>query len=140
MSVAPEAEPFTGSPASRVPWGRHLAAQGLVSPFNASEIAVMGLAAVVADLPRLMRRIGETARAILAESPDCLVTIDSPDFTLRVARKVRADSVGNETKVPMDDVVESASGQPRRAALPPAPPHSQRRADDQRSDNVIDVR
>ena len=70
--------------------GRHLVRQGLVPLFDASEIAVMGLAAVVADLPRLMRRIGETARAIVAESPDCLVTIDSPDFTLRVARKVRA--------------------------------------------------
>ncbi len=70
--------------------GRHLMAQGLVSIFDASEIAVMGLAAVVADLPRLMRRIGETARAIVADRPDCLVTIDSPDFTLRVARKVRA--------------------------------------------------
>jgi lipid-A-disaccharide synthase len=70
--------------------GRHLVRQGLVPLFDASEIAVMGLAAVVADLPRLMKRIGETGRAIVAESPDCLVTIDSPDFTLRVARKVRA--------------------------------------------------
>ena len=50
----------------------------------------MGSAAVLADLPRLMRRIGETARAIVAEKPDCLMTIDSPDFTLRVAKKVRA--------------------------------------------------
>ena len=46
--------------------------------------------AVVRDLPRLIRRIGETARAIVAETPDCLITIDSPDFTLRVAKKVRA--------------------------------------------------
>jgi lipid-A-disaccharide synthase len=70
--------------------GRHLQAQGLVPLFDAGEIAVMGLTAVVADLPRLMRRIGETARAIVADAPDCLVTIDSPDFALRVARKVRA--------------------------------------------------
>ncbi len=70
--------------------GRHLEAQGLSSLFNASEIALMGFSAVVRDLPRLIRRIGETARAIVAEKPDCLVTIDSPDFALRVARKVRA--------------------------------------------------
>lgn len=70
--------------------GRHLEAQGLVPLFDAGDIAVMGLTAVVADLPRLIRRIGETARAIVADAPDCLVTIDSPDFTLRVARKVRA--------------------------------------------------
>ena len=50
----------------------------------------MGFSAVIRDLPRLIRRIGQTARAIAAEAPDCLITIDNPDFTLRVAKKVRA--------------------------------------------------
>ncbi len=44
---------------------------------------------MLARLPSLIRRIGETARAIIAARPDCLVIIDSPDFTHRVARKVR---------------------------------------------------
>lgn len=70
--------------------GRHLEALGLRSLFDAGDIALMGFSAVLRDLPRLIRRIGETARAIAAEKPDCLVTIDSPDFTLRVAKKVRA--------------------------------------------------
>ncbi|MBD0416293.1 lipid-A-disaccharide synthase [Oryzicola mucosus] len=70
--------------------GRHLQALGLHSLFNASDIALMGLSAIVRDLPRLMRRIGETARFVASEKPDCLVTIDSPDFSLRVAKKVRA--------------------------------------------------
>lgn len=70
--------------------GRHLEAKGLRSLFPAGDIALMGFSAVVRDLPRLMRRIGETARAIVAARPDCLITIDSPDFTLRVAKKVRA--------------------------------------------------
>ncbi|OQM73183.1 lipid-A-disaccharide synthase [Manganibacter manganicus] len=70
--------------------GRHLEALGLNSLFDASEIALTGISAVLRDLPRLMRRIGQTAAAIAAEKPDCLVTIDSPDFALRVARKVRA--------------------------------------------------
>jgi lipid-A-disaccharide synthase len=70
--------------------GRHLGALGLVSLFDASEIALMGLSAVLRQLPRLMRRIGQTADAIVRERPDCLVTIDSPDFALRVAKKVRA--------------------------------------------------
>src|SRR5690606_38599651 len=48
-----------------------------------------GLSAVLRDLPRLMRRIRQTADAVIREKPDCLVTIDSPDFSLRVARKVR---------------------------------------------------
>lgn len=70
--------------------GRHLEAAGLSSLFNSSDIALMGIGAVLRDLPRLIRRIGQTARAIVAAKPDCLVTIDSPDFGLRVAKKVRA--------------------------------------------------
>jgi lipid-A-disaccharide synthase len=70
--------------------GRHLQALGLVSPFDAGEIALMGFSAILRDLPRLMRRIGQLAKAIADERPDCLVTIDSPDFSLRVAKKVRA--------------------------------------------------
>ncbi|TPK60466.1 lipid-A-disaccharide synthase [Mesorhizobium sp. B2-4-19] len=70
--------------------GRHLGELGLVSPFDAGEIALMGFSAVLRDLPRLIRRIGQLAKTIAEEKPDCLVTIDSPDFSLRVARKVRA--------------------------------------------------
>jgi lipid-A-disaccharide synthase len=70
--------------------GRHLAELGLTSLFDAGDIALMGITAVVRDLPRLIRRIGQTTRAVVDASPDCLVTIDSPDFSLRVARKVRS--------------------------------------------------
>jgi lipid-A-disaccharide synthase len=70
--------------------GRHLQALGLVPLFEGSEIALMGLSAILRDLPRLMRRINQTASAVAGEKPDCLITIDSPDFSLRVARKVRA--------------------------------------------------
>ena len=70
--------------------GRHLQALGLVPLFDGAEIALMGLSAILRDLPRLMRRIGQTAGAVAAEKPDCLITIDSPDFSLRVAKKVRA--------------------------------------------------
>lgn len=70
--------------------GRHLEALGLVSLFDAGEIALIGISAILRGLPRLMRRIGQAAAAIAAARPDCLITIDSPDFSLRVARKVRA--------------------------------------------------
>lgn len=70
--------------------GRHLQALGLVSPFDAGEIALMGFSAILRDLPRLMRRINLLAKTVVDDKPDCLVTIDSPDFSLRVARKVRA--------------------------------------------------
>jgi lipid-A-disaccharide synthase len=69
--------------------GRHLQALGLRSIFDGSEIALMGVTAVLKDLPRLIRRIGETAKTIAQAQPDCLITIDSPDFSLRVAKKVR---------------------------------------------------
>lgn len=69
--------------------GRHLQAHGLNTISDPAEIAIMGIMAVVKDLPRLIRRIGQTANAIAAARPDILVTIDSPDFSLRVARKLR---------------------------------------------------
>lgn len=70
--------------------GRHLQSLGLKSLFDPGDIALMGVSAVVRDLPRLIYRIGTTARAIADAKPDCLITIDSPAFTLRVAKKVRA--------------------------------------------------
>jgi lipid-A-disaccharide synthase len=74
--------------------GRHLQELGLKSLFDAGEIALVGIGAIVRDLPRLMRRISQTARAIVAGKPDCLITIDSPEFSLRVAKKVRAAAPG----------------------------------------------
>ena len=70
--------------------GTGMTGQGLVSLFPQSDIAVMGFLPVIARLPTLLRRIRETAEAIIARPPDVLVLIDSPDFTHRVARRVRA--------------------------------------------------
>lgn len=50
----------------------------------------MGLTAVLARLPLIFRRIEETAAAAIAFEPDVVVIIDSPDFTHRVARRIRA--------------------------------------------------
>ncbi|RFC67235.1 MULTISPECIES: lipid-A-disaccharide synthase [Mesorhizobium] len=72
--------------------GHELSGLGLKSLFPSSDIALMGLSAIVKDLPRLISRIGSTARYIAAEQPDCLITVDSPDFNLRVAAKVRASA------------------------------------------------
>ncbi|RNJ51607.1 lipid-A-disaccharide synthase [Methylocystis hirsuta] len=70
--------------------GEAMAREGLVSLFPLEDIAVMGLVPVLGRLPRLVRRIAQTARAVVDEAPDCLVIIDAPDFTHRVARRVRA--------------------------------------------------
>jgi len=70
--------------------GDALMAQGLSSLFDFSELSIMGLTQVLARLPNLIRRISQTAAAIVAAKPDVLIIIDSPDFTHRVAKKVRA--------------------------------------------------
>ncbi len=70
--------------------GDALTAQGLHSLFDFSELSIMGLTQVLSRLPNLIKRINQTARAIIAAQPDVLIIIDSPDFTHRVAKKVRA--------------------------------------------------
>ena len=70
--------------------GPAMAMQGLASLFPLADIAVMGIVPVVKRLPLLLRRISETADAVIRIRPDVLVIIDSPDFTHRVARKARA--------------------------------------------------
>jgi lipid-A-disaccharide synthase len=70
--------------------GEAMEAEGLESLFPISDIAVMGILPVLARLPTLIARIRRTAEAIIADRPDVLVIIDSPDFTHRVARRVRA--------------------------------------------------
>jgi lipid-A-disaccharide synthase len=69
--------------------GEAMQAEGLQSLFPLADIAVMGIVPVIAKLPILLARIKQTAQAAIAASPDVLVIIDSPDFTHRVARRVR---------------------------------------------------
>ncbi|OHV85221.1 lipid-A-disaccharide synthase [Ensifer sp. LCM 4579] len=70
--------------------GEALEAEGLGSLFDYSELSIMGFSQVLARLPKLLQRIRQTALAIIAARPDALVIIDSPDFTHRVAGRVRA--------------------------------------------------
>ncbi len=70
--------------------GREMAAEGLASLFPIDELAIIGFAAIPRRLPLILRRIRDTAALVVAVQPDALVIIDSPDFTHRVARRVRA--------------------------------------------------
>jgi lipid-A-disaccharide synthase len=70
--------------------GAHMAGEGVASLFPLGDLAIMGFATIPASLPKILRRIRETAEAVVAARPDVLVIIDSPEFTHRVARKVRA--------------------------------------------------
>ncbi len=69
--------------------GRTMAAAGIESPFPIDDMAIIGLNSIPRRLPMILRRIGEAAEMVIAASPDALVIIDSPDFTHRVARRVR---------------------------------------------------
>jgi lipid-A-disaccharide synthase len=70
--------------------GPALEALGLKSLFDFSELSVMGITQVLAKLPRFISLIGKTAKALVTDKPDLLLIVDSPDFTHRVARKMRA--------------------------------------------------
>lgn len=70
--------------------GKHLQGEGLATLFDPAEIALMGITVILAKIPRLLSLIKQTAQMVLAQKPDCLVIIDSPEFCHRVARQVRA--------------------------------------------------
>ncbi|WP_294222382.1 lipid-A-disaccharide synthase [uncultured Shimia sp.] len=72
--------------------GPLMAAQGLESLFPMDELSVMGIAEVLPKYRHLVKRMYQTADAALDWQPDVMVTIDSPDFCLRVAREVKAKS------------------------------------------------
>jgi lipid-A-disaccharide synthase len=70
--------------------GAQMAAVGVPSLFPLGELAIIGFASIPARLPAILRHIREAADAVIAAKPDVLVIVDSPDFTHRVARRVRA--------------------------------------------------
>ncbi|MCK1336177.1 lipid-A-disaccharide synthase [Bradyrhizobium sp. 38] len=70
--------------------GRTMAREGLETLFPIEQLSIVGFAAVVQQLPKILRLIRETVEAVTESAPDALVIIDSPDFTHRVARRVRA--------------------------------------------------
>ncbi len=82
--LAPEGVVFAGI------GGQTMKAEGLASLFPMAELSVMGLVEVVAHLPNLLRRIEQTVEDILALRPSIVVSVDAPDFSFRVVRKVRA--------------------------------------------------
>lgn len=69
--------------------GPLMQAEGMDSNFPMDELSVMGIAEVLPKYRHLKRRMEQTARAVLDAQPDVLITIDSPDFCLRVAARVK---------------------------------------------------
>ncbi|MBY6200108.1 lipid-A-disaccharide synthase [Maritalea mobilis] len=70
--------------------GPLMQAEGLQSLFPMEELSVMGLTEILPRLRSLLARVNQTADEVVAQRPHALITIDSPEFSLRVAAKVKA--------------------------------------------------
>ena len=81
--------------------GRAMAGEGLTSLFAIEELSIVGFSAVLFQLPKILHLIRRTADAVMEAAPEILVIIDSPDFTHRVARRVRA----RDPSIPIIDYV-----------------------------------
>ena len=73
--------------------GQKMASLGLVSLFPMSEIALIGISEILPHVPRLLGRLNETVKDVEARRPDAVITIDSPGFCLRVAKKLKASGI-----------------------------------------------
>jgi lipid-A-disaccharide synthase len=69
--------------------GRGMREEGLASLFPIDSLSILGLPGIARQLPSILRNILRASEAVLRERPDVLVLIDGPDFTHRVARRVR---------------------------------------------------
>lgn len=69
--------------------GDRMTAAGLTTLFPQKDLAVFGLWEILPKLFLIMRRLRETVRAVTADKPAAVITIDSPDFCFRVAKKLK---------------------------------------------------
>ena len=69
--------------------GEHLKALGIKSIYDLEEVTYFGFTKVILNLFKIKNKINETVDEIIKFSPDILFSVDSPDFTLRVANKVK---------------------------------------------------
>ncbi len=69
--------------------GIHLNSLGIKSIFNLKEITYIGFTSVLLNIFKIKNKINKTVEEIIKFNPDILFSVDSPDFTLRVAEKVK---------------------------------------------------
>jgi lipid-A-disaccharide synthase len=77
--------------------GEELRSQGIESLFDINQINLMGFVEVLPHIFRVKKLIEQTALDVMAKKPDILITIDSPGFTYRVAKRVR--ELGSKMKM-----------------------------------------
>ena len=69
--------------------GEHLQSLGIKSIYDLKEITYLGFTNVILNIFKINKKINETVKSVISYNPDVLFTVDSPDFTLRVAEKVK---------------------------------------------------
>ncbi|MDO6732230.1 lipid-A-disaccharide synthase [Marinovum sp. 2_MG-2023] len=72
--------------------GPRMEEAGLASLFPMDDISVMGVSEILSQYGALKARVNEAAEAVIAQKPDVLITIDLPEFCLRVAKIVKSRS------------------------------------------------
>lgn len=81
--------------------GGQMAKQGLATMFPIDELSIIGVVAILKNVRSLAARIRDVADAVVTQNPDVLVLVDGPEFTHRVARRVR----GVAPHIPIVDYV-----------------------------------
>ena len=77
--------------------GTHLKKLGITSIFDLKDITYLGFTSVLLNIFKIRKKINETVNEIIRFDPDILFSVDSPDFTLRVAKKVKDINVSIKT-------------------------------------------
>ena len=77
--------------------GENLKALGIKSLYDLKEVTYLGFTMVLINIFKIKSKINETVKEILKFKPDILFSVDSPDFTLRVAKKVKKEDPNIKT-------------------------------------------
>ena len=77
--------------------GEHLKGLGIKSLYDLNEVTYLGFTRVLLNIFKIKRKINETVKAINKFKPDILFSVDSPDFTLRVAKEVKKMNPNTKT-------------------------------------------
>ena len=77
--------------------GSHLYSLGINSIFDQKDITYMGFTSVLLNIFKIKNKINQAVDEIIKFNPDILFSVDSPDFTLRVAERIK--KINNTIKV-----------------------------------------
>ena len=69
--------------------GSHLKSLGIKSIFDLKEITYIGFTSILLNIFKIRNKINKTVKEVIKFNPDILFSVDSPDFTLRVAERVK---------------------------------------------------